>query len=152
MCYCNCCFVIIVVVGVVFVGVIVLVMFVMKDVLIYFYFLIEIVEEGVDIGECICVGGFVVEGLIQLGEGQYVVFCVIDMVYDILIEYDGILLDLFCEGQGVVVEGVFQIVDVFLVEIVLVKYDEIYMFFEVVEVLQESGVWQGEGDNGESEY
>ncbi|MBO6730833.1 MAG: cytochrome c maturation protein CcmE [Maricaulis sp.] len=138
--------------GAVLVGAIALAMFAMKDALIYFYSPTEIAEEGVDIGERIRVGGLVVEGSIQPGEGQYVAFRVTDTAHDILIEYDGILPDLFREGQGVVVEGAFQTADVFSAETVLAKHDETYMPPEVAEALQESGVWQGEGDNGESEY
>ncbi|MEC9249760.1 MAG: cytochrome c maturation protein CcmE [Pseudomonadota bacterium] len=138
--------------GAVLVGAVALAMFAMKDALIYFYSPTEIAEEGVELGERIRVGGLVVEGSIQPGEGQHVAFRVTDTAHDILIEYEGILPDLFREGQGVVVEGAFQTAGVFSAETVLAKHDETYMPPEVAEALQESGVWQGEADAGDSEY
>lgn len=138
--------------GAVLVGAVALAMFAMKDALIYFYSPTEIAEEGVELGERIRVGGLVVEGSIQPGEGQHVAFRVTDTAHDILIEYEGILPDLFREGQGVVVEGAFQTAGVFSAETVLAKHDETYMPPEVAEALQESGVWQGEDDAGDSEY
>ena len=138
--------------GAVLVGAVALAMFAMKDALIYFYSPTEIAEEGVELGERIRVGGLVVEGSIQPGEGQHVAFRVTDTAHDILIEYEGILPGLFREGQGVVVEGAFQTAGVFSAETVLAKHDETYMPPEVAEALQESGVWQGEDDAGDSEY
>ncbi|MBO6797125.1 cytochrome c maturation protein CcmE [Maricaulis sp.] len=136
--------------GVVLAGAIALAMFAMKDALVYFYSPTEIAEEGVEIGERIRVGGLVVAGSIDPGDGDLVSFSVTDNANDVLIQYEGILPDLFREGQGVVVEGAFLTPTVFTAETVLAKHDETYMPPEVAEALQESGVWQGEGEAEDS--
>ena len=62
-------------------------------------------------------------------------------------EYNGILPDLFREGQGVITEGAFQPGSpVFVADTVLAKHDENYMPREVADSLREQGVWQGEGE------
>lgn len=62
-------------------------------------------------------------------------FIVIDIVCGVLVVYYGLLLDLFCEGKGVVVCGWLGEDGIFVVNEVFVKYDENYMLFEVVDVL-----------------
>ena len=60
--------------------------------------------------------------------------------------YQGIVPDLFREGQGVVAEGKLEPGGVFAADTVLAKHDERYMPREVVDALKKSGRWQeGEG-------
>ena len=54
------------------------------------------------------------------------------------VTYEGILPDLFREGQGVVVQGRIS-GDQFLASEVLAKHDENYMPPEVTEALRQSG-------------
>jgi cytochrome c-type biogenesis protein CcmE len=56
--------------------------------------------------------------------------------------YEGILPDLFREGQGVVAEGKLRPDGVFAATTVLAKHDERYMPREVVDALKKSGHWQ----------
>ena len=56
--------------------------------------------------------------------------------------YDGILPDLFREGQGVVVEGYYNKITFEATE-VLAKHDENYMPKEVADALKENGNWKG---------
>ena len=60
-----------------------------------------------------------------------------DFDYNVRVTYEGILPDLFREGQGVVVQG--RIRDQFLASEVLAKHDENYMPPEVTEALRQSG-------------
>ncbi len=60
--------------------------------------------------------------------------------------YQGIVPDLFREGQGVVAEGKIE-GDGVVADTVLAKHDERYMPKEVVDSLKKSGRWQ-EGANG----
>lgn len=69
-------------------------------------------------------------------ESFEVIFKLIDMGLQVIVIYVGILLDLFCEGQGIVVIGVLVEVGVIQVEEVLVKYDEEYMLLELVEQMK----------------
>ena len=56
--------------------------------------------------------------------------------------YQGIVPDLFREGQGVVAEGKIEPGGVIDADTVLAKHDERYMPKEVVEALKKSGRWQ----------
>ena len=58
---------------------------------------------------------------------QEISFIVTDFENEIPVYYRGILPDLFAEGQGVVVEGIFMNLSKFNASIVLAKHDENYM-------------------------
>jgi cytochrome c-type biogenesis protein CcmE len=58
------------------------------------------------------------------------------------VSYQGLLPDLFREGQGVVTEGTFDPTGTFRADSVLAKHDERYMPKEVAEGLKAKGVWQ----------
>jgi cytochrome c-type biogenesis protein CcmE len=62
----------------------------------------------------------------------------------VTVSYDGLLPDLFREGQGVVTEGVFEGAGRFKADSVLAKHDETYMPREVADALKKQGHWQGE--------
>ena len=57
------------------------------------------------------------------------------------VNYNGILPDLFREGQGVVVLGKLQPGGTFRASEVLAKHDENYMPKEVADALKKSGHW-----------
>ena len=58
--------------------------------------------------------------------------------------FEGILPDLFREGQGVVAEGQLDAAGTFKADTVLAKHDETYMPREVADALKKKGVWQDE--------
>ena len=95
-------------------------------------------------GQRMRLGGLVKEGTVVRGEGTRVSFAVTDTLKDVSVTYDGILPDLFREGQGVVTEGLFNGDGQFVADTVLAKHDENYMPKEVADTLKEKGVWQGE--------
>ncbi len=65
---------------------------------------------------------------------------------DIPVRYQGIVPDLFREGQGVVAEGKLDGDGTFNADTVLAKHDEHYMPKEVADALKKQGRWQeGEG-------
>jgi cytochrome c-type biogenesis protein CcmE len=74
-------------------------------------------------------------------------FEVMDAQGSIPVRYQGILPDLFREGQGVVTEGVLEPSGAFRADTVLAKHDETYMPREVADALREQGHWQGEGNS-----
>ena len=81
------------------------------------------------------IGGMVEEGsLKRVSETKKVSFNVTDFKNKVLVKYDGILPDLFREGQGVVIRGHLE-KDFFVAEEVLAKHDETYMPPEVQESL-----------------
>ena len=81
------------------------------------------------------IGGMVEEGSLKRVPGtKKVSFNVTDFKNKVLVKYDGILPDLFREGQGVVIRGHLE-KDFFVAEEVLAKHDETYMPPEVQESL-----------------
>ncbi len=85
-------------------------------------------------------GGMVREGSVQReGEALQVNFVVTDYDHDVTVSYEGILPDMFAEGQGVVVTGTQTAPGVFVATEVLAKHDEEYMPPEVFEALEKSG-------------
>ena len=67
-----------------------------------------------------------------------VFFILTDNKKSIEVHFEGILPDLFREGQGIVVTGSMSDENVFLATEVLAKHDENYMPPEVAEALQNS--------------
>ena len=78
----------------------------------------------------------------QRGDNLRIRFEVTDGKHDIPVRYQGIVPDLFREGQGVVAEGKLEPGGTFDADTVLAKHDERYMPKEVVEALKKSGRWQ----------
>jgi cytochrome c-type biogenesis protein CcmE len=74
------------------------------------------------------IGGLVENGsLKRLPDGLRVQFKVTDTAKTMLVEYKGILPDLFKEGKGVVAEGKLNANGLFEADQVLAKHDENYM-------------------------
>lgn len=119
-----------------------LVLFAMRDTIVFFYGPTEIAEKGVQPGTRMRLGGLVETGSVQRNGGQRVTFAVTDGKTAIKVGYDGLLPDLFREGQGVVTEGVFEGAGRFKADSVLAKHDETYMPREVADALKKQGHWQ----------
>ncbi|HIG37572.1 MAG TPA: cytochrome c maturation protein CcmE, partial [Oceanospirillaceae bacterium] len=70
-------------------------------------------------------GGMVREGsLTRAGDSLKVSFLITDFVEDVSVTYEGILPDLFREGQGIVAQGKLNNQGVFVADEVLAKHDE----------------------------
>lgn len=119
-----------------------LVLFALRDTIVFFYGPTEIAEKGVAPGTRMRLGGLVEKDSVVRGPGQRVVFSITDSRTAIKVSYDGLLPDLFREGQGVVTEGVFQGAGQFRADSVLAKHDETYMPREVADTLKKQGHWQ----------
>ncbi|WP_406672903.1 cytochrome c maturation protein CcmE [Natronospira sp.] len=88
------------------------------------------------------VGGLVVDGSVQREMGELgVVFDVTDELESVTVAYDGILPNLFREGQGIIAHGRFDDDGIFIADQILAKHDENYMAPEVKESLREAE-WQ----------
>ncbi len=93
--------------------------------------------EKPSVGQRLRVGGMVVEGSVKRASDSLLVsFDLKDIGDSVTVQYDGILPDLFREGQGIVAQGV--LVDSKTIEAfeVLAKHDENYTPPEVVEAMQ----------------
>lgn len=119
-----------------------LVLFAMRDAIVFFYGPTEIAEKGLQPGTRMRLGGLVETGSVERGPGQRVSFAVTDGKTTIRVGYEGLLPDLFREGQGVVTEGVLEGTGRFRADSVLAKHDETYMPREVADALKKQGHWQ----------
>lgn len=82
------------------------------------------------------IGGLVVDDSIEREEGSLAMrFRVTDMRCEVGVEYEGVLPDLFREGQGVVAHGRMGDNGMFVADKILAKHDENYMAPEVAESL-----------------
>ncbi|MGB5511669.1 MAG: cytochrome c maturation protein CcmE [Woeseiaceae bacterium] len=82
------------------------------------------------------IGGLVVDGSVERAEGSLDLnFRVTDMQCELPVSYNGVLPDLFREGQGVVAHGRLGDNGVFVADKILAKHDENYMAPEVAESL-----------------
>jgi cytochrome c-type biogenesis protein CcmE len=110
----------------------------------YFYMPADLAEAKLSPGERIRLGGLVEAGTVVRGQGTRVSFAVTDKEDTVKVSYDGILPDLFREGQGVVTEGTFAPDGVFIADTVLAKHDETYMPRQVADSLKEKGLWEAQ--------
>jgi cytochrome c-type biogenesis protein CcmE len=121
---------------------ILLVLFAMKDAIVFFNSPTDVVEKHIAPGTRIRLGGLVVQGSLSRGEALAVRFEVTDGNRAIPVTYQGVLPDLFREGQGVVAEGTLDGSGVFKADNVLAKHDETYMPKEVADALKKQGHWK----------
>jgi cytochrome c-type biogenesis protein CcmE len=101
----------------------------------------DVAEKHIAPGTRIRIGGLVKDGSVQRGTDLRIKFDVTDGKSDIAVRYQGIVPDLFREGQGVVAEGKLE-GGALVADTVLAKHDERYMPKEVVDALKKSGRWQ----------
>ena len=88
-------------------------------------------------GDTFRLGGMVVDGSVtRAGGGLEVRFDLTDTARVVTVVYDGILPDLFREGQGIVAQGRLRGDGVFVAGEVLAKHDENYMPPEVAGAIE----------------
>ena len=104
------------------------------------------------VGQRIRVGGMVVEGSVSRDPKSLKVrFDVNDIGPSITVEYEGILPDLFREGQGIVAQGVLKEPTLLEATEVLAKHDENYVPPELGEKMKKMHKPMGAELKGESE-
>ncbi|WP_116365091.1 cytochrome c maturation protein CcmE [Parahaliea mediterranea] len=107
----------------------------------------EVAAGKAPVGQPIRVGGMVVDGSVQRSDNSLRVrFEVTDYQASVPIVYEGILPDLFDEGQGAVAAGVLDENGVLQATEVLAKHDENYMPPEVADALEKSRAQMGAGN------
>ena len=115
-----------------------------RDSIVFFNSPSDVAEKHVAPGTRIRLGGLVKTGSIVRGDNLSVRFDVTDGNREIPVAYQGLLPDLFREGQGVVAEGMLDRGGVFDADTILAKHDETYMPKEVADALKKSGHWKDE--------
>ena len=114
-----------------------LIMRAFRDNLVFFYSPAEVVGQSIAPDRLIRVGGLVESGSIRRGENGRIDFNVTDGAATLAISYQGMLPNLFREGQGVVAEGYLEDAKRFKATSILAKHDENYMPPEVAESLRQ---------------
>jgi len=123
-------------------GASVLIGYAMRDGINFFRSPSAVAESAPPETEVFRIGGLVLEGSIAPGPGNEFAFIVTDGGADIPVRYVGTQPppDLFAEGQGTIATGTY-VDGTFLATELLARHDEEYMPIEVIEALEEQGVY-----------
>ena len=123
-----------------------LVVYALRDNVLYFYSPSDVASKHVEPGVAFRIGGLVQKNSVKQGPGADIRFVVTDGKSSIPVDFHGVLPALFREGQGVVALGALTGAGTFSATEILAKHDERYMPPEVVAALKRSGRWR-EGEN-----
>ena len=110
------------------------ILIVLQDNILFFYTPSEILQKDLKKDEKVRLGGLVEENSITRNDTK-INFTITDLKKTIEVTYEGILPDLFREGQGVIVKGYLQN-NIFEATEVLAKHDENYMPPEIKKKLK----------------
>ena len=117
-------------------------LYALSDSIVFFLSPSEVAAKAVAPGARLRIGGMVKTGSLVKSADQNVAFVLTDGAHDLKVAYQGLLPDLFREGQGVVAEGVLAAPGQIRADTILAKHDERYMPREVVDALKKQGRWQ----------
>ena len=96
--------------------------------ILFFFTPSQVAAGEAPVGHPFRIGGLVAENSVKRTEGSLEIhFDVTDTVSTVRVVYEGILPDLFREGQGIVTKGTLDQTGVFVASEVLAKHDENYM-------------------------
>lgn len=87
----------------------------------------DLIKKSNIINKNVRLGAVVKKGSIEKGSGLFLSFIATDFQNEITVKYNGILPDLFREGQGIVVYGKYLDNGIFYAKEILTKHDEKYM-------------------------
>ena len=118
-----------------------LVLSTLRESIVFFNSPTDVVEKHLAPGTRIRLGGLVKPGSLLRGDNLVHRFNITDGNQEIPVVYEGLVPDLFREGQGVVAEGALQPDGTFRADGVLAKHDERYMPREVADALKKQGHW-----------
>ena len=121
---------------------ILLILFNSKKNLVFFFTPSELINSDSTINDVVRIGGFVEkDSIINNGNNSYN-FVITDNNNKVLVEYNGLLPDLFKEEQGVVIEGRLKSDFIIHAFTVFAKHDENYMPASIQKQLQNNQYWK----------
>ena len=123
----------------------VLIGYAMRDGINFFRSPSQVIAEPPAATEVFRIGGLVEEGSLVRGEGEEISFRVTDGGASVPVTYVGIMPDLFNENEGMVGLGTYE-GGVFRATEILARHDEDYMPREVIDALEEQGVYKAPSD------
>ncbi len=104
-----------------------------------FYTPSDLVARQVPPQETMRIGGLVLRDSLKRGDGLRVEFTLADCTQSLPVRYEGILPDLFREGQGIVATGSLTADRVFIASEILAKHDENYVPPQLADSLKTAG-------------
>ena len=113
-----------------------------KNNLIFFYTPTELINSNIKINNKIRIGGFVKNKTLQKNVDNIYSFIITDNKNEILVEFGGILPDLFKEKQGAVIEGILIKKNKINASTVFAKHDENYMPSSIKDQLKQKNYWK----------
>jgi cytochrome c-type biogenesis protein CcmE len=121
----------------------------LQENMLYFQSPSDLAMQPIPPGRQFRLGGLVKPGSVERAQGGLGTrFVVTDGPKEVMVEYVGILPDLFREGQGVIARGALDGSGLFAASEVLAKHDENYMPPEVADALEQSGHTVRSSDGG----
>lgn len=111
-----------------------LVLHALRGEIVFFRTPTQVLAGEAPVGQAFRLGGLVEEGSVQR-DGLQVRFAITDTAQRVSVVYQGLLPDLFREGQGVVAQGRLDAQGLFHAQQVLAKHDENYMPPEASEAM-----------------
>ena len=120
---------------------VILLLFALSDSVTFFYSPSDLKTKQLQPGQRINLGGLVEAGSVDKSTPGLIKFVITDGEGKMPVRYEGVVPDLFREGQGVVATGRVQD-GFFAASAVLAKHDETYMPPEVAKALKARGMWK----------
>ena len=121
-----------------------LILFNTKKNIVFFYTPTELLNNNISLDQKIRIGGYVKQSSLNQTERNKYEFKITDNENELLVLYEGILPDLFREGQGTVVEGLFNDKKNIIALKVYAKHDENYMPASIKKELEKNNQWKKE--------
>lgn len=116
-----------------------LLLYAMRQNINYFFTPTEILEGKAPRNHLVNTGGLVVKGSVVRDPASLKMqFKITDTEHEVVVHYEGILPDLFREGQGIISEGKIADDGTVYATQVLAKHDETYMSPEVADAIKKA--------------
>jgi len=121
-----------------------LILFNTKNNIVFFYTPTELIQNNISLENKIRIGGYVKKSSLTNKSLNKYEFKITDNENELLVYYEGILPDLFREGQGTVVEGILNSKNYIVASKVYAKHDENYMPASIKKELEKNNQWKKE--------
>ena len=119
-----------------------LILFNSKKNIIFFYTPSELIESNHPLQKVVRVGALVEEGSLKKTIPNTYEFNITDNLTSLRVIYQGLLPNLFREGQGVVIEGILLETNFIQANTVFAKHDENYMPVSIKKELEKNEYWK----------
>ena len=120
---------------------ILLILFNTEKNIVFFYTPTELKEKDIQLNQKVRIGAYVEKGSFKKLNNNTFEFSVSDNANSIKVLYEGLLPDLFREGQGAVIEGILNEKNYIMADTVYAKHDENYMPVSIKKELEKKEYW-----------